>query len=501
MDSETQAAIEQCWRAGDLTYLLHDGQLELYELIRAQQQAVRDGDTEAGRKFAANVHRRFGKSWLWLDMAIEDGFRIERGLIRYAAPTEDQVTGFLLPLADELLAECPEDIKPQWQASRSQFYFPTTGAILKLSGMHTRRACDAQRGTGTHRAYLDEAAFSEHLDYMIGSVLMPQCLTTNGTILVASTPPETPAHPFVALCHQLASTGKYFHRTIHNSKAPHITPSLIEEFKAECGGEHTTKWRREFLCEFVIDDETAIVPEFTAAESTIVEEVEAPVVCDRYVVADIGFVDLSFWLFGYYDFQRALWCVEDELVFRNTSLTAMVRAAREKERELWWSKLPSLPPRPPMTDDVDWEVPPEPEPQPYARFADVDALVLAEMSREQRYRIGPVRNDDLDAAVNALRLATYRRKYRVHPRCKQLIAHLKAGVWNTARTGFARMGSFGHFDGVAAAMYFERHVNRTRNPMEGLPAAGTPEEQLAAARGRRRMQGKTAAALGSRWRR
>jgi hypothetical protein len=404
---------------------------------------VRDGDPEAGRKYAINISRRWGKSWLLLTMALEDGLTIQGGLIRYAASTDEQVTEIVTQLVPELLADCPEHLRPVWKESKGTFTFPSTGAVLRLSGMHTRKACDAQRGTKAHRCYVDEAAFSDHLEYLVGSVFMPQCLTTNGTVIISSTPPESPAHPFVAMCLELEARGKYHKRDIHDPDAPHLTPGVIREFQEECGGATSTKWRREFLCEFVVDTESAVVPEFSANEARIVEPHEAykrPDHYDAWVIADGGYHDLSAWLFIAWDFQRAVWVVEDELVMRNAAISDQVAAARAKEAALWG----------------DHPV--------YARMGDFTPLVIAEMQKGQRYEIGQVDNSDREAAVNGLRRAVQLGKIRILSNCKQTIAHLKSAVWSTNRNSFARMGALGHFDCVAALMYAERHVNRQRNP-------------------------------------
>jgi hypothetical protein len=354
--------------------------------------------------------------------------------------------------------------------------------------MHTRKACDAQRGTKAHRCYVDEAAFSDHMEYLIGSVFMPQCMTTGGMVIIASTPPESPAHPFVTLCQELELRGKYHKRTVYEIRAPHITPALIEEFKRECGngdpivGERSIKWRREFLCEFVIDDTKAVVPEFTDMELVIVEEREPPAHTDRYVIADLGYEDLAAWLFIYTDFKAGLFVVEDELVMRNASVTEQVKAAKAKERALWAK---------PANDNGE-------EPSVYCRLADASPLVIAEMQRGQRYPIGQVDNSDREAAVNALRRVTQLARYRINPRCKHTIAHMKAAIWNKTRTSFERMGSMGHFDCTAALCYAERHIDRQRNPFPALDETVKRDTHFIPADYTRRKP--ALASLGSKWR-
>jgi hypothetical protein len=79
--------------------------------------------------------------------------------------------------------------------------------------------------------------------------------------------------------------------------------------------------------------------------------------------------------------------------------------------------------------------------------------------------------------VNAVRVGIQNGKIKIHPRCKKLIAHLESGVWKSRkskRLEFDRPNTdvfadgeripLGHYDFVAALVYFELSVQKHRNP-------------------------------------
>jgi hypothetical protein len=79
----------------------------------------------------------------------------------------------------------------------------------------------------------------------------------------------------------------------------------------------------------------------------------------------------------------------------------------------------------------------------------------------------------VEATVNKLRMLVRDRQIRINPRCKNLIAHLKAGVWNKARSGWERIDGYGHFDFIDALRYGVHHLDRQHDPSPAF----LPEEQ------------------------
>lgn len=289
---------------------------------------------------------------------------------------------------------------------------------------------------------VEEAGFVKDLKYVIQDVLLPQTITTDGRIIMPSSPARTPAHAFTNYVQAAEAKGALFLRTIHD--APHVTAEQIAEYMEESGGAESTTYRREYMCEIVVDENLAVVPEFSRNEPTLVVETEPADFRDCYTVADFGYNDLTVILFAWYDFKAAKVVVEDELCFQHTNSGEIAPAILAKERELWG------------------------EAKPYLRIADCDRILLADLTEQHGCSFAAARKDDKEAAVNALRLAMSRNTWAIHPRCKVLTSHLRHAIWNKARKSYERSGEFGHFDAVDAAVYLERHVARSRNPYPRL---------------------------------
>jgi hypothetical protein len=434
--------IEAAWRTPDLTYLLNEDQESLLDSFLAS----------GSRVFVANCARRYGKDRSACVLAIQACLEEPGIQIRYAAPTQKMVRTIVTPHFKQLLEECPEDLRPTERVQDGIWRFPN-GSEIHVAGADSESAIDRLRGVATDLAIISEAGFIDGLEYLVHSVLMPQLLTTNGRILLISTPPVTPAHPFFAYCARAESEGAYVKRTIYD--AGHITAAQIEEFCAEAGGEDASTWRREYLCEFVVDEESAVIPEFARFEPEIVRPFEMPEHFDAYVATDVGFYDLTFSIFAVTDFQNAQTLVIDELVHRQATSDVIDADIEAKERELW----------PHLLSPAHLST--HPHHQEPRRIVDAPPIVVAELRKRGRSWV-PAKKDDADAALNALRLAIAARKLSIHPRCRQLASHLRHAVWNKARSSFERSGDMGHFDGVDAAKYLVRHVDTRRNPFPAL---------------------------------
>tara|TARA_R110002051_G_scaffold280698_4_gene342336 strand:- start:80 stop:1489 length:1410 start_codon:yes stop_codon:yes gene_type:complete len=435
--SEEDQLKTHLWELGDLSYLLHEGQ----DSIRAKFHET------TGRRFIVNCSRRYGKSYLACVLALEHALKHPSSQIRIAAPTAKMVRGIIEPHMRNILMDAPRTVKPKHLKNVGNWTFPN-GSQIHVAGCDAGNA-ERHRGTEMHLGIIEEAGFVDDLDYVCQDIFLPQTITTDGRIVMLSTPPRTPAHPFTLYCANAEANGNYVHKTIYD--APHITDRQREEYCAESGGEHSTTWRREYMAEFVVDESRAIVPEFSDNEKNIVGTVDRPDHFEFYTAADLGFRDLTFVVFAYYHFPNDTMVIEDELVLERANSGIIASEIRKKETALYGEQEPSM------------------------RVVDADRIVLADLSSIHRMRLTPARRDDRDAAINALRLAITSKKLLIHPRCTALRAHLRHGVWNKARTSFARSGEFGHFDGVAAACYLLRHAMRGRNPFP-VHAPGVTQE-------------------------
>lgn len=451
-----KAMAAACWRAGDLSYSLHATQ----ERARA---VMFDAYARGVRRAVWNIARRVGKTRAAVVTAAEKCLAIQRGRVPYAGQTEGTVAGFIEPHLEELAADAPEDVKPE--KHEADWVFPSTEARLVMRGCEDRKKANRLRGPSADFAVIDEAGFIPELAYVVRDVMLPQLLTTDGMMLLSSSPPESPEHPFRGFALEAEERGAYMHATVYD--APHLSREAIERAMVEAGGEQSDTWVREYLARFVVDITRAVLVEFDALEEHIVGAVEPPSHRDRYVVGDLGYSDLTVILFAYFDFLRARIVVEDELVLRRPTSDTIHREVARKEFELWGPIKPylrALDVRGITLADLRKL---QPEPDRELERMKVQALPIGEELEEDPARWHSVANDELEAAVNALRLTITRRKLLIHPRCAVTRAHARAGIWNTQRTSFARVvnneGGH-HFDGLAALVYLNRTVRPHRNP-------------------------------------
>lgn len=442
----SEAARHALWRVGELSWLLHSGQ-------READVAFADARMRGIRRFVAEIGRRWGKSFWAIVKSFETALSGPRKRIPYAAATFTSLNQFIVPIARFVIDTAPPDMRPELVGGEVRFQ---NESVVVMQGCEDHAKADRLRGPAADMAVVDEAAFIAILEYVIKSVLLFQLATTDGMMLVLSSSPFSPAHPFISIANEAEARGSYIRKTIHD--APHLSKRVVETLCTESGGPKSTTWRREALCERVVDSERAIVPEFGDAERevvlddgtvvpSIVRALERPAYFDAYIVGDQGYVDLSVLLFAYWHFPMGVIVVEDEVVEERATSNVLQKRSAAKAAELWGSH--------PI----------------HKRAIDAPAITRADMSRLQdeddptREAIwGGVRKAERVANVNRLRLDIGGRTMVIHPRCKVLIAHLRNGIWNERRSDFDRSEGLGHFDGVAAAMYLSGAVDRNRNP-------------------------------------
>lgn len=435
---EVADAEAQAWRDGFVHWKLDPMQLEVYRLVRSW---MAEGKSLWG---VLDMARRTGKDAISIACALEDCWQRPRIRVPYAAPTEDSVSEQLLPTAEWLLEGCPAHMRPEWVASKHRYQFPN-GSQIVICGLDYKP--NRLRGPKMHRGYVSEAAFVASLEYIIKSIFIQMMQGVKKPfLLLNSTPPVTPDHSFSQyFVPEAKRRGVYIHRTIEDN--PRLTEEERQTFIMEAGGAESTTNRRENYAEHVIDEANAIVPEFAQVEEEIVREWPEPRCYDAYVGFDFGFNDMTVGLFAYWDFLNTKLVIVDEVVGERCTSIAIVEASKKIELERFKHV------------------------KPFLRVADAPLQTLADVAHGQKYHVAPALKDNLEGAVNQLRLMIQSKSIIIHPRCETLISHLKHGVWNKARTMFGRSGDMGHFDAVAAAVYLVRSVAKGKNPYpryEGL---------------------------------
>lgn len=441
-----EAAIAGLWHVGDLSYRL-----------LPHQEPIRDAVIAArARRFVLNCSRRLGKSNLLCTLAIEQCLQKPGSQVRYAAGTSDMVEEIIEPHMAALLDDAPPDLEPEYNATKSRWTFPN-GSSIRVAGCDDKRKANRLRGRACDLAIIDEAGFIDDLGYVIDDVLMPQLMTVNGQIIISSTPPETPAHPFRAICADAQLRGAYIERDIY--AATHIDDATRAEYRQEANGPawspgmpDGTTWLREYMCQFVVDSTRAVLPEFTRVEKLIVEERERPAYFVPVIVADIGYHDLTFVIGGYHDFAKGVDVIEWEYVTNKTIARDIDAKVSEIAVEHWGARTAKS-----------------------LRYADAPPIVIAEMRGWSGIAKTQTDGNWKAAVVNDVRTRLAEKSTRIHPRCEKLIAHCRYAVWKDPGRMLDRMDGFGHFDGVDALAYFTRLVDRHTNPMPRRDPSVTPE--------------------------
>lgn len=445
-------AIDRLWRLGQLSWKLDSCQIQLYNKFKESKY----------RKVVWNCSRRLGKSYTLLIVALEYAIQNSNTQIKYACFTALAGQKIILPTIRSILEDCPEDLKPNYVKNEKCFYF-NNGSIIQIEGTDEGNA-EKLRGTASHLSILDEAGFMDDLDYVINDILLPQALTTNGRILIASTPSKSPAHPFTKLIMEAIKYDAYIKKTILDAlkdienDPPHLknrlNSDLVHELKEASGGEESSTWKREYLCEILIDTPNAVIPEFNEkAEKEIVMEWPRPVRYDAYTSLDLGIVDYTAALFAYLDFKNNKLVIEDELWMNGQEVTTknLADQVRETEARLWVD---------PVTGATQ---------DPYLRVSDDELLVLNDLYKQHGLMFIPTRKDNKEAAINEVRIRIGSRNIVIHPRCKNLIYQLKTAMWAKNRKTFARSEEGGHQDLIDCLIYMVRNVQWQKNP---YPEAG-----------------------------
>ena len=423
-------AIEELWRRGVLWWKLRDCQKKIYDAINSTNSL----------KYVVNSARRLGKSYLLYLRALETALRKPESQIRVIAPTQKMLKNITLPLFREIVKDAPENLRPIWTHNDSKWVCPSNGSEIYIAGANNGHADDS-RGTKADEALIDEAAFVDDLKYLVDDILIPQLLTTGGRLIMFSTPPRTPAHAFTGYVQRAMEAGAYSKFTIHQSG---YEKSIIEKFKEEAGGENSTTFKREYLCEFVVDEDFAIIPEWNEKYISEYERNEYWRFYKSYVGMDLGVVDKTVALFAIHDFKRGRLHILDELEIHGPKMTTnkLVEMIKEKEKSNFGEK------------------------EIYKRVSDTDnPLLLQDLGTLHNLGFLPVVKDSLEAMVNELRINIQNGKIIVSEKCKQTIGCLKFGVWDSARRKFERSENYGHYDALAALIYLNRSIDWNVNPI------------------------------------
>ncbi len=446
-------------------------------------QFKRDPDQQAdhlalwsnpGDDFMAAISRQRGKSHWAATEDIEFHIRHPGSATAYVSKTLKSVFSIVEPRFKYVLRDCPDDIRPEFNAQRGMWLWPD-GGETHLAGTDNKHY-EKLRGRTFDFMIKDESGFFDDYEE-VDAVLAPQLMTTGGIALEISTPPETAGHPFEARYRAAVGRGRAVHRTIYGH--PRMTPLEIEHLIAKEAGKRgmsveefkrSTYFRREFLAEFVTEETRAAVPGWTMDRAKeLVVAIERPQFFDAYVSLDLGFGDPHAALFGYWHYPLGKLVIEDEVVLRHANTEVLADAVKAKEAAIWgvskWAGtlrgardvVEFIP------DYLKGILGDDPPGQPYLRFGDNDPLALADLHQKHGVSFIPTRKDEKHLQVDELDIMVRHGNVLVHPRCVNLVRQLYTTIWNKQRTQWERTG-MDHGDGVDALVYMVRNLRRHKDP-------------------------------------
>jgi hypothetical protein len=434
-------ALDELWARGYLKYKLDIGQRQMYDLFYNSKHKM----------MTWLLARRSGKSFTLCVLAIEQCLKQPNSIVKMVSPTKTQLNTNMRPLFKKILEDCPERLRPEFR-TKDQMYFFSNGSEIQLAGSDGNH-CEKLRGGDSHIWFIDEAGSCDGLDNLVKSILIPTTLMTKGKGVLASTPPKEADHEFIRYIEEAELKGSLVKKTVYDN--PRITKQDIDELTVELGGEHTDEFRREMMCELIKSATTSVLPEFTKElEKEVVKEWIKPPFYDAYVSMDLGGIDLTALLFGYYDFRNDKIIIEDEIEFdfskQDKHLKLLVDEITKKEADLWTNVL---------TNEVR---------KPYLRVSDINIIATNEISKISHNQVyfKNTAKDDKESAINNVRILLSHKKIIINPKCVNLIRHLRNVRWASEKnkSTFGRSPDNGHYDFVDALIYFVRNVEFRKNP-------------------------------------
>ncbi|PJZ98860.1 hypothetical protein CH369_18010 [Leptospira levettii] len=428
--------VKELWKRGNLKYKILPHQLSLYESLHDENLL-----------HVINCSRRFGKTFTLCCYIIEQCIKNPNYSVTIVAPTEKQLGEFIEPTMKKIFKDCPLELKPKMRASNHVYVFPND-SVIRIHGAD-KGNFKTIRGNESDIYIIDEAGFVDNLEELFLSVLLPIIQDTTGKakkgkIFISSTRSPNPNHYFETLIDEFEVKGKLQKYTIHQA---HYSEKEIIEMAVPYGGFDSPAWRREYLCERVADVKRQIIPEFDETKHVRTRTKDNfDSYHHRYVFADLGFRDLTVFLFATYVFSEATLYIENEWVSENedNTLTTEIIAknVRQKELETFGSVIPLI------------------------RIGDNDNLLLFnDLTTKYGYSIFSVHKQPKESMINQTKIMFSQNRIAVDPKCKNLITTLKSGLWNNTRTDFERNKIIGHCDSISALIYGIISIDYNRNPI------------------------------------
>lgn len=444
------------WYKGQLDWMLRPhGQTWIHDFIL---NCSLEEDTV--NPVVVNAHRRLGKSFLNVLMAIEDCIRKPSTFVKYCCGEKEQVRDIVEPLFMQIMATCPDDLQPRRRGFTYIFNNPRWESkevsYLKLVGANYKMG-DMGRGTACDRAYLDEVRDFKALRYFVQSVLAPQFLGRSAPrLVITSTVPWSMDHDFTRPTSGYIDQAKSANRYIEipgskNSDFGERDKKIV--LSTLPMGEADISYQREIECKLIGDTSRLICPSYQLFRSElVVNSWTKPAYFYPYMALDTGFdPDATAIIGGYVDYFQQLLIFEGCHVEKRMTTRDIANRTANMEKTLGYDKAT------------------------YAvrRIADMTEREIADLMREHHLAFQPVVRHDAKSAVASFNSKIEDHQIRlVLPACHDLDYQLLHGYWNEAGSKIERTEGMGHWDAGKAAVYLARQAPWGVNP---YPSGSSPE--------------------------
>lgn len=438
-DAQLREDIWACFEDGDLSFLFHDTQLDMAEVLKIP----------GVKEFLIFCSRQLGKSFFILVVALihcSKPYGRRRPLVRIFCDTTKQIEDIVNDNMQVLLPLAP----PGWiKRTKSDNRWQVGHGEIRLCPIAAAHV-DGKRGGNATLIILEEGCVTKSDEYRraIGGVINPQLLRSRGDLIHVTTPsPDISHYIHSEVLPKAKRAGAYANHTVYDNTQL-LDEQIVEAFERCTDVE---EWDREYLVKIVKSQTMTVIPEFDSERH--VRPLVPP--SHAYWQSSLDFggtVDKHGVIVTYWDFERAKLCVyRERLLDQNTGTKKIKGAALAIEQEaadflktkykrpLWHSGDPR------RVSDCPGQI--------VVDLADMDFAVRTPDKEEGSW----------EAGINALRVAFGENQVEIDPSCTWLIATLDFGLYTENRKDFQRTQALGHLDLLAALIYAWRH-RVTENP-------------------------------------
>jgi len=351
------------WKMGDLSYLVKDFQLPLYEAHWEWYRGKRDRELrkswkDLGAKYLDLevwlISRRYGKTFLMLLILHE--FCIQRfnktgkpshGIICCAF--QNSIASILRSIVESnFVGEGPPgyafEYRSKMKGITDVFYQPATGSTIKLVGLDLHP--DKTRGNGLDFCCMTETGFMgvDFKDTFQAVIQRQFAYRPHAFTLMETSYSKIPDHPVHTVFAQDASLRGALHERVITDTD--LTEEEIQEAEIEQGGPESANCQRELYNKHVTDKDRAVLPSFK--NSIVVKDYPMPRYYRGYVGVDPGFTDMLGLCWLAVDHNKKIVVVQESFTERGVLTDDMATRMRETERRLWGthSSRPAPPPPP-----------------------------------------------------------------------------------------------------------------------------------------------------------